>query len=52
MKVKSGEKTLYKSKVITQNLNPIWDETFTLPIDDLNEHIVFKVKPITYNYAT
>jgi Ca2+-dependent lipid-binding protein len=47
VKVKLGEKSLYKSTVITANLNPIWNETFTLPIDDLNEQLVFKVCLIT-----
>ncbi|CAD5119265.1 DgyrCDS7893 [Dimorphilus gyrociliatus] len=31
---KVGKKQLYKSKTVSKNLNPLWDERFTLPIED------------------
>lgn len=43
MKVKVGDKMLYKTKTITRDLNPVWDESFVLPICDLNQHVLFKV---------
>ncbi|ODM89358.1 Multiple C2 and transmembrane domain-containing protein 2 [Orchesella cincta] len=43
VKVKIGEKLHYKSKTIYRDLNPVWDESFVLPISDLTQPIVFKV---------
>ncbi|PNF29687.1 hypothetical protein B7P43_G13065 [Cryptotermes secundus] len=34
VKFKVGGQLLYKSKTIYRDLNPIWDESFTLPIED------------------
>lgn len=34
VKFKYGGKLLYKSKTIYRDLNPTWDEVFTLPIED------------------
>ncbi|XP_065348962.1 multiple C2 and transmembrane domain-containing protein isoform X3 [Cloeon dipterum] len=34
VKFKIGGRMLYKSKTIYRNLNPVWDEVFTLPIED------------------
>ncbi|KAJ9576044.1 hypothetical protein L9F63_007144, partial [Diploptera punctata] len=34
VKFKVGGRLLYKSKTIYRELNPVWDETFTLPIED------------------
>lgn len=31
---KVGKKQLYRSKTLSKNLNPLWDERFTLPIED------------------
>jgi Ca2+-dependent lipid-binding protein len=36
-------KTLYKSRIVYKTLNPKWDETFTLPVDDLGKVITVKV---------
>lgn len=43
VKVKIGDKLHYKSKTIYRDLNPVWDESFVLPINDLTHQIVFKV---------
>ncbi|XP_035701326.1 multiple C2 and transmembrane domain-containing protein isoform X3 [Folsomia candida] len=43
VKVKVGDKLLYKSKTINRDLNPTWDEIFILPIVDINQHVIFKV---------
>ncbi|XP_063222777.1 multiple C2 and transmembrane domain-containing protein isoform X3 [Bacillus rossius redtenbacheri] len=34
VKFKVGGRLLYKSKTIYRDLNPVWDETFLLPIED------------------
>lgn len=34
----------YKSKIIYKDLNPTWDESFTLGIEDPFEPIVMKVR--------
>ncbi|XP_053319213.1 multiple C2 and transmembrane domain-containing protein 2 [Spea bombifrons] len=43
VKVKLNKKTLYKSKVVYKNLNPVWDETFVLPIQSLDQKLQIKV---------
>ncbi|XP_061451196.1 multiple C2 and transmembrane domain-containing protein 2 isoform X2 [Rhineura floridana] len=43
VKFKLNGKTLYKSKVIYKNLNPVWDETVILPIQDLDQRLYMKV---------
>uniref|UniRef100_A0A8C3SYG5 C2 domain-containing protein n=1 Tax=Chelydra serpentina TaxID=8475 RepID=A0A8C3SYG5_CHESE len=43
VKFKSNGKTLYKSKVIYKNLNPVWDETVVLPIQTLDQKLRVKV---------
>uniref|UniRef100_A0A8C4W932 C2 domain-containing protein n=1 Tax=Gopherus evgoodei TaxID=1825980 RepID=A0A8C4W932_9SAUR len=43
VKFKLNGKTLYKSKVIYKNLNPVWDETVVLPIQTLNQKLRVKV---------
>lgn len=43
MKFKLNGKTLYKSKVIYKNLNPIWDEIVVLPIQSLDQKLRVKV---------
>ncbi|XP_053127657.1 multiple C2 and transmembrane domain-containing protein 2 isoform X2 [Hemicordylus capensis] len=43
VKFKLNGKTLYKSKVIYKNLNPIWDETVVLPIQALDQKLRVKV---------
>ncbi|KAJ8281251.1 hypothetical protein GJAV_G00065330 [Gymnothorax javanicus] len=43
VKVKLEGKTVYKSKVISKNLNPTWNELFSLPIRSLDQHLLMKV---------
>lgn len=43
VKFKLNGKTLYKSKVIYKNLNPIWDEIVVLPIQSLDQKLRVKV---------
>ncbi|XP_004617798.1 multiple C2 and transmembrane domain-containing protein 2 [Sorex araneus] len=43
VKFKLNGKTLYKSKVIYKNLNPVWDEIVVLPIQSLAQKLRVKV---------
>ncbi|XP_058012033.1 multiple C2 and transmembrane domain-containing protein 2 [Ahaetulla prasina] len=43
VKFKLNGKTLYKSKVVYKNLNPVWDETVVLPIQSLDHRLWVKV---------
>ncbi|XP_072324799.1 multiple C2 and transmembrane domain-containing protein 2-like [Scyliorhinus torazame] len=43
VKFKLAGKTLYKSKIMYKNLNPRWDETFVVPIKNLNQKLYVKV---------
>ncbi|XP_072321157.1 multiple C2 and transmembrane domain-containing protein 2-like [Eucyclogobius newberryi] len=43
VKFKLDGKTFYKSKVVYKNLNPLWNETFSIPVKDLNQKIYIKV---------
>lgn len=43
VKFKLDGKTLYKSKVIYKNLNPVWDEIVVLPIQSLDQKLHVKV---------
>ena len=43
MKFKVGSKQLYRSKTVFKNLNPKWDETFLLPIENVHRAIAIKV---------
>ncbi|XP_059951078.1 multiple C2 and transmembrane domain-containing protein 2 isoform X4 [Mesoplodon densirostris] len=43
VKFKLNGKTLYKSKVIYKNLNPVWDEIVLLPIQSLDQKLRVKV---------
>ncbi|XP_043937813.1 multiple C2 and transmembrane domain-containing protein 2 [Protopterus annectens] len=43
VKFKMDGKTFYKSKTVYKNLNPVWDETFTLPIRNLDQVLHVKV---------
>ena len=44
VKFKVGGRLLYKSKTIYRELNPIWDEIFTLPIEDPFMPVHIKVR--------
>ncbi|XP_064191676.1 multiple C2 and transmembrane domain-containing protein 2-like [Anguilla rostrata] len=43
VKFKLEGKTVYKSKVISKNLNPIWNESFSLPMRSLEQKLLVKV---------
>ncbi|XP_029937579.1 multiple C2 and transmembrane domain-containing protein 2-like isoform X2 [Myripristis murdjan] len=43
VKFKLDGKTFYKSKVVYKNLNPTWNETFSLPVKDLDQRLYIKV---------
>lgn len=43
VKFKVGGRLLYKSKTINKNLNPEWDEQFTIPVEDVFQPIHVKV---------
>jgi len=44
VKVKVGDKLYYKTKTIYRDLNPFWDESFILPINDITQPVVFRVR--------
>lgn len=50
VKFKLNGKTLYKSKVIYKNLNPVWDEIVVLPIQSLDQKL--RVKVITNGFQS
>uniref|UniRef100_A0AAV2LKK0 C2 domain-containing protein n=2 Tax=Knipowitschia caucasica TaxID=637954 RepID=A0AAV2LKK0_KNICA len=43
VKFKMDGRTFYKSKVVYKNLNPLWNETFSMPVKDLNQKLYIKV---------
>lgn len=43
VKFKMNGRLLHKSKTVHRDLNPIWDETFSAPIEDPFQHILIKV---------
>lgn len=44
VKFKLDGKTFYKSKVVYKDLNPTWNETFSLPVKDINQKMFIKVR--------
>ncbi|XP_054916030.1 multiple C2 and transmembrane domain-containing protein 2 isoform X2 [Poeciliopsis prolifica] len=43
VKFKFDGKSIFKSKVIHKNLNPVWNESFAVPVKDLTQKIYLKV---------
>uniref|UniRef100_A0A8C1C459 Multiple C2 domains, transmembrane 2a n=1 Tax=Cyprinus carpio carpio TaxID=630221 RepID=A0A8C1C459_CYPCA len=43
VKFKLDGKNIYKSKVVNKNLNPIWNESFSFPVRDLDQTLHLKV---------
>ncbi|XP_077569804.1 multiple C2 and transmembrane domain-containing protein 2-like isoform X2 [Stigmatopora nigra] len=43
VKFKLEDKTIYKSKWIYRNLNPVWNENFSFPVRNLNQGLYVKV---------
>ena len=52
VKFKLNGKTLYKSKVIYKNLNPVWDEVVVLPIQSLEQKLRVKVIPDAFRICS
>lgn len=44
VKFKLGGRLLHKSKTVHRDLNPVWDETFVVPIEDPFHPINIKVR--------
>lgn len=38
-----GGRLLFKSRTVHKDLNPVWDETFVVPIEDPFQQINIKV---------
>ncbi|KAJ8960219.1 hypothetical protein NQ318_003943, partial [Aromia moschata] len=43
VKFKCGGRLIYKSRTVYRDLNPVWDESFTVPIEDPFLPITIKV---------
>ncbi|KAL0810995.1 hypothetical protein ABMA28_010286 [Loxostege sticticalis] len=43
VKFKSGGRLLHKSRIVYRDLNPVWDECFTVPIEDPFQPVQLKV---------
>uniref|UniRef100_A0AAY4EYK9 C2 domain-containing protein n=1 Tax=Denticeps clupeoides TaxID=299321 RepID=A0AAY4EYK9_9TELE len=43
VKLKLEGKTIYKSKVVYKNLNPVWNESFSCPVSNLHQKLSVKV---------
>ncbi|XP_062403637.1 multiple C2 and transmembrane domain-containing protein 2 [Sardina pilchardus] len=43
VKFQINGKTIYKSKVVSKNLNPAWNESFSFPVRDLEHKLYVKV---------
>ncbi|XP_071844692.1 multiple C2 and transmembrane domain-containing protein 1-like isoform X3 [Apostichopus japonicus] len=43
VKFKLGGKVVYKSRIIYQNLNPLWDEKFQVPVRNVNQTLSLAV---------
>lgn len=52
VKFKMEGKTFYKSKVVYKDLNPTWNETFSLPVKDLSQKMYIKVIFMPYFIIT
>ena len=43
VKFKADGRQIYKSRTISKNLNPQWNEKFCVPIEDITTPLVLKV---------
>lgn len=43
VKFKCGGRLIYKSRTVFRELNPVWDESFTVPVEDPFQPIQLKV---------
>lgn len=48
VKFKLFNHIIYKSQIIYKTLNPIWDEYFVIPIENIHEPIIIKVYDFDY----
>ena len=44
VKFKCGNRLLHKTKTISKELNPVFDEMFVVPIEDPFQPIIIKVR--------
>ncbi|XP_031349348.1 multiple C2 and transmembrane domain-containing protein isoform X3 [Photinus pyralis] len=49
VKFKCGGKLIYKSKTVYRDLNPVWDESFTTPIED--PFVPIQIKVFDYDWG-
>lgn len=49
VKFKLGGRLVYKSRTVYRDLNPIWDESFTVPIED--PFIPIGIKVFDYDWG-
>lgn len=45
-----GGRLLHKSKTVHRDLNPVWDETFVVPVEDPFQPINIKVRGFLINF--
>jgi len=50
VKVKCSGRLLHKSRTVHRDLNPIWDESVTLPIEDPFQPLTIKVYLTVFLY--
>lgn len=48
VKFKVGGRQMYKSKTVHKDLNPRWDESFVIPIEDPFQPINIKVSYVPF----
>lgn len=46
VKIKCAGRLLHKSRTVHRELNPVWDESVTLPIEDPFQPLNFKVRDV------
>ncbi|GLV39850.1 Multiple C2 domain and transmembrane region protein [Carabus blaptoides fortunei] len=49
VKFKSGGRLVYKSRTVYRDLNPVWDESFTVPIED--PFVPIHIKVFDYDWG-
>lgn len=52
VKFKVGARLLYKTKIVYRNLNPVWDEMFTVPIEDPFVPLHIKVRFVVKTFLS
>lgn len=48
MKVKCSGRLLHKSRTVHRDLNPVWDESVTLPVEDPFQPLTIKVFSVAF----